>query len=88
MNFPKHACGLFLTHNEHLSYDETVEQWLKSGQGRNVSFQSEASKAACIATNECWQLQWYPDTPIGFIHIAAPTLEELLEFAAEVEKTP
>lgn len=88
MNLPKHSCGLYLTHNEHRDYYETVAQWLETRHDNGPAFQSEVARAVCIETNECWQLQWYPNTPVAFNHIAAPTLEELLAFAAEVEKTP
>lgn len=88
MNLPKHACALFLTHNEHLSYYETVEQWadMRYGSEGCPLFISEEAKAKCIATNDCWMLQWYPETPVGYHRIAAPTLEELLAFAAEIER--
>lgn len=78
MNFPKHKCGLFLTHNEHKDYYQTVVQRLETSEPDFV----DDDKQKCIETDELWELQWYPNTPIGFYHIGAPTLERLLELAA------
>lgn len=88
LQFPRHACGLFLTHNEHLDYYETVEQWLLGGMEEHWSFKDADARARAVASNECWTLQWYPNTPIGFYAVAAPTLEEVLELALEVEALP
>lgn len=84
MNLPKHNCGLFLTHNEHRNYYQSLDEWTEERR-EHYGWQSEAAKAAALTTGECWTLQWYPITPIGFYAIAAPTLEELLEFAREIE---
>ena len=79
--FPAHKCGLFLTHNEHKDYYETVEEWLNSMSQCPWDFRDEESLKRCIETNEIWTLQFYPRTPIAFEAYAAPTLEELLELA-------
>ena len=81
MNFPKHKCGLFLTHNEHKDYYQKAEDWIKEV---DYDWADEESKMRAINTDEVWTLHWYPDTPIGFYSIAAPTLEELLEQANNV----
>ena len=44
------------------------------------AWESEEAKQRAIEMDECWTLQLYPDTPIGFMAIAAPTLEDLLRF--------
>ncbi len=85
MNLPKHACGLYLTHNEHKDYYETLETWLDGRAETAPPFASDEARAKAMATDDVWVLQWYPRTPVGFNLIAAPTLEELLAFAAEVE---
>lgn len=82
---PKHKCGLYLTHNEHHDNYVTATKWLQD-QGENYSWRSELSKRIAIATDSIWVLQWYPDTPLGFHCIAAPTLEELLAWVAELEE--
>lgn len=82
MKLPGHKCGLFLQHNEHRSYYEAAAEWI--GQNDHYAWKDEASKQAAIASDSVWTLQWYPDTPIGFYAVAAPTLEELLELANSV----
>ncbi|YCH23143.1 hypothetical protein M1D96_06460 [Pseudomonas sp. D1-3] len=85
MKFPAHKCGLYLEHNANRDYYESVEQYLED-QGERFQFSSQESRSRCIESGEIWTLQWYPNTPIGSISVAAPTLEELLEFANEGEQ--
>lgn len=83
MKFPAHKCGLYLTHNEHRDNYEDIEKWIIDEEAR-FEWESPAHRQRAIDTDECWVLQWYPNTPVGFLCVAAPTLEELLAF---VEKT-
>jgi hypothetical protein len=85
MYLPRHKCGLFLTHNEHRDYYMSASDWCEEHEGLQ-DFASEEAKARAIATDEIWILNWYPNTPIGFWSIAAPTLEELLSRAKEIEQ--
>ena len=78
--FPPHKCGLFLTHNEHRDYYETVEEWIRKG-GEHYHWESDEAMRRAIDTDECWAVQWYPETPISFHAVAAPTLSECLAFA-------
>lgn len=84
MKLPNHKSGLYLEHNDHRNVYETIEEWL-SQRDDMYQWKDEESKQRAIATDEIWTLQWYPVTPIGFYAIAAPTLEELLKLAEEVE---
>lgn len=79
MKLPEHKCGLYLEHNANRDYYETVEQYLEDHT--HYQFRDEAARQACIDTNELWTLQWYPNTPVGFIAVAAASLDELLEIA-------
>lgn len=86
MKFPKHDCGLYLTHNEHKDSYESAEEWL-SGEGfgelgRAGLFESEEHVKRAIETGEVWQLQWYPVTLVTFYRAAAPTLQELLDYVS------
>jgi hypothetical protein len=83
MNFPAHECELILHHNENRSLYKTVAEFLEDREDPNyaATWQSPEHRARAIATNELWELQWYPVTPIGFLNIWAPTLAELLAFA-------
>jgi hypothetical protein len=81
--FPPHECGLYLNHNEHRDYYQSVEDWLgglEHLQDDDVWGTPEAKQRA-IDTDEVWRLQWYPNTPVGFNVVCAPTLDEVLELA-------
>lgn len=84
MNFPKHKCGLYLTHNAHRDYYENISDYI-SDLGVSAPFKDDEAKARAVATDQIWELQWYPGTPVGFHMVAAPTLEEVLALALEVE---
>lgn len=83
VNLPAHKCGLYLTHNEHLDYYEKLADFIATRQGLADDFESPAQLERAVATDECWVLQWYPDTPVGFNRVAAPTLEDALRLAGD-----
>lgn len=82
--WPTHKCGLHLTHNQHKDYYEPIAEYVQNEE-QNGPFKDEGAKARCIATDEIWELQWYPRTPVGFNRIAAPTFEEALAWALEID---
>lgn len=82
---PPHKASLHINHNEHKANYETVERYLEH-ESERLDFRSEEERLRCISSDEIWELQWYPDTPIGFYAIAAPTLEALIDYAKEYEK--
>jgi hypothetical protein len=87
MQLPPHQFGLFLHHNEHRDAYQSAEAWLAEHRedGEDLyAFADAAAKHRAMATDEIWTLFWYPDTPVGFYAIAAPTLEELLTLAQQV----
>lgn len=77
---PEHKCGLYLTHNEHRNYYEKLDQFIVD-HGLVDDFESPEALQRALDTDECWVLQWYPNTPVGFCRVAAPTLEEVLHLA-------
>lgn len=79
MKFPNHKCDLILHHNPHKGDYETIQQWV--AENKMYEWKDSESLRRAIATNEIWTLQWYPETPIGFLAVASPTLEELLYFS-------
>ena len=83
MQFPPHKASLHLTHNDHKSYYQTVAQSILQGDhGYDEDcWVSEEQKQKAINTNECWVLQWYPDTPVGFNILSAADLDVLLSAA-------
>ncbi len=81
---PPHKAGLSIEHNPHLNLYQSVADYIDKDSPE--SWESLDHKARAIATNELWLLHWYPDTPVGFIKIAAPTLEELCSFAEKITR--
>lgn len=83
--FPKHEAALFLAHNEHRNYYEKAEVFIDELKQRGCCWKDDASQQRAVQTDSIWTLQWYPRTPVTFTLIAAPTLEELLQYAKEIE---
>lgn len=82
MRLPEHKCGLYLEHNVHRDYYETIEKAvLDEDQNCGNSWVSPEEREKALLTGELWTLQWYPETPIGFHRLAASTLDTLLEAA-------
>lgn len=76
---PKHKCGLSITHNEHRNYRETAANWIADNE--HCDWESEEAKQIAIDTDEIWVMHWYPETPVGFFAVAAPTLADLFRLA-------
>jgi hypothetical protein len=85
MLFPKHEASLHLTHNQHKAYYETIEQYIGNYDWSD-DWVSEVQKVKALETQELWELQWYPSTPVGFFHIMGADLDVVLAKALEVEK--
>ncbi len=83
ITLPPHKCGLYLSHNEHRDMYQSLAEFLADMESlrSELDWATETSKERCIATNELWQLQWYPDTPIGSYCIFGATLDEVLAAA-------
>lgn len=77
----QHA-SLSLSFNDHASNYVSAAQWLDEPSYPKGKFVSPDEKAKARATNCIWELQWYPDTPVGFYRIAASSLTALLEHVA------
>lgn len=76
MKFPKHH-QLCITHNGHFINYETIAQYIEGCDYLNNMDKKDVQK--CIETNQIWEIQWYPYTPISFYSVAASTLERCLE---------
>jgi len=87
IEWPRHEASLHLTHNQHKAYYLTVEQSIeRDDHGYQADdWVSEEQKQKAIATNECWTLQWYPDTPIGSYTMSAADLDVLLDAARSLK---
>lgn len=80
MKFPEHKCGLYLSHNEHRDVYEIIQDCYEPDD-----FVSLEDRQKCIDTNECWGLQWYPDTPTGFHRVLGSSLELVMAEALRIE---
>jgi len=83
IEWPRHEASLHLTHNQHKDYYRTVAEAIEDGDHgyQADNWISEEQKRKAIETNECWTLQWYPDTPVGFHIMSAADLDALLDAA-------
>ena len=84
MKFPEHKASLHLTHNDHKSCYETVAE-VADDDWHKGTWISEEEKALSIKHNDMWEIQWYPETPIGFYKLSAYNLNKLLEKACKYE---
>ena len=73
---PEHKCGLYLTHNEHKDVYEDLAERIACLDLEDA-FESPEAMQRAIDADSLWVLQWYPNTPIGSITVAAATLEEI-----------
>ena len=73
---PPHKCGLYLTHNEHRDWYESIEDFIANRELAG-DFPSEEEHLKAVAEDSLWVLHWYPETPIGFHRVAASSLEAI-----------
>lgn len=80
---PAHKCGLCIEHNQHRNDYQTVAAWLEDREalGTGPNWVSAEERQRAIDTGEVWEIQWYPQTPVGFYHVAASTLAAALKAA-------
>lgn len=80
MDFPRHAGGMYITHNEHKSFYQTAETWVQeNADSKFGKWISEEQRAIAIASDSIWMVQWFPDTPGGFCARIGATLDAVLE---------
>lgn len=83
-DFPKHAAGLVLEHNPHLTSYATVERYtddLDDDEWVSAEQRQKAIEAGCL-----WTLTWFPNTPVGSHSLSAADLDVLLAAAKEGER--
>lgn len=80
MKLPKHI-NLSIEHQPHAGGYETIEEWARGG----LADVTEGDMAEMLRTGDVWLVQWYPNTPVGFLAVAAATLERALELANAAE---
>jgi hypothetical protein len=81
---PKYDVTLHITHNEHKSYYESATQYLNRPEGVGIGgfrpdeWTSREDFDAAIAQDSIWEIQWYPNTPVGFCSAYGSTFENAL----------
>jgi hypothetical protein len=81
MKFPEHKCGLYLSHNPHRDVYEGPQGYYPDAE----DFVSPEDRQKCFDTDDIWELQWYPDTPIGFYRVIGSSLELVMAEALRIE---
>lgn len=86
-SLPRHKASLSITHNDHKDcYHTAAEQFKEWDENDHCpSMRDDDWRERMIETDEIWIIHWYPDTPVGFYSVAAPTLQEAVEYAKEVQ---
>ena len=72
-----------LTYRGQSAYYETMADLLHDPEDKD-SFLSEEDYQLCLFTDKYWELQFYPDTPVGFYKFIGSDVEKLLDKALEV----
>lgn len=86
--WPKHDAEMIVSHNEHKSNYETIEEWELSRNLRPDDWASPQQRLQAIQSNSLWTIQWYPNTPIGFNIMCGADLQAVINAALEYEKQP
>ena len=77
---PKYNCALYITHNQHKSYYESVEDAVAEIDEREPdSWATPEERQRALDSDSIWRVQWYPDTPIGFYVVHASSLSAALQ---------
>jgi len=79
IKFPKHDGSLTITHNEYKNYYETIEEYINESIDEFYREQKIDILDECIKQNSLWEMQVYPDTPIGFYIVYSPTFDGLFK---------
>jgi hypothetical protein len=81
MNLPNYI-SLTIDHNPHKVTYKSAQQWFEDKEifDRSPDYSPEI-RQKCIERDSIWQIIWYPDTPVGFCEVIAPSLEEALNLA-------
>lgn len=74
-------CGVFLSVNEYRDYYDTITDAVKEHKERNLGDISSDLEARIIAADTLYELQFYPDTPVGFHVVYGTSLDEVVEGA-------
>ena len=72
--------NMTIEHQPHACNYMSAEEYLATEWAPDIS---DEDKAECIRTGQIWEIHWYPNTPVGFNCVGAPTLERAIEIARQ-----
>jgi len=77
-------------HNEHKTNYLTVAEAIRNKDFGYTSdcWVNDEQRQLAISNNECWAIQWYPDTPVGFCIASACDLPALICAISEKPSIP
>jgi hypothetical protein len=76
---PEHKASFHLMHNEHKACYEPIEQYVERHYIKEDL--TPEMRQRIIEADSIWELQWYPNTPVGFNKVVGSTLQEVLAAA-------
>lgn len=80
---PEHKVSLHIEHNQHKAYYEKIEDYIRHRNIEDDDWAYSDSRKKAIENDSLWELQWYPNTPVGFNIVYGSTLEECIKKANE-----
>lgn len=86
IKWPEHKASLHITHNGNKANYETIEAYCDWHKVTDEDWATPTSKQRAIETDSLWEVQWYPDTPVGFNVKYGATLKEILDSLTPPEK--
>jgi len=77
-------CGVYITVNEHKDAYDSVEKWLFDNSARFDDGLDPVVLEAMIDLDRVVEIQFYPDTPVGFYIIPHHDIDEALNEALNI----
>ena len=72
--------NMTIEHQPHATIYMPLQEYLAEEFAFDIT---DEDKAECIRTGHLWVIHWYPNTPVGFNCVGAPTLQRAIERARE-----
>lgn len=76
--------GVYLNANKYRDYYQSIPEAIKEINNRNIGNIDNELAERMIQENQFIELQFYPDTPIGFYTVHGTSLEEVINKAKEI----
>jgi len=89
IELPRHHASLNITHNDFTTSYEEPEDWWQGIVTHACGHEDqwvEGEMEKAFENRSIWEVQWYPDTPIGSYTVYASTLEKALSKAVEIQR--